>query len=293
MTENVLSFLYETVPGRLLLRPLTGRFVSKLCGLFLDSRLSLFLVPGFIRRHHISLDLCEPRRFRSFNECFTRRLLPAARPVDRTPSHLISPCDGLLSVYPIQDDLVIPVKQSSYTIKSLLRSGRLARHYRDGLCLVFRLRTDHYHRYCYVDSGCKGKNYSIPGRLHTVRPIALSSRPVFAENCRSFTIIKSENFGPVIQMEVGAMLVGKIVNHHDTGYVKRGEEKGYFKYGGSTIIVLLQKNRAAVASAFPEATAAGRETPVVMGQSLTDPASSDLTLQRSCQNQCQDSAGNC
>lgn len=270
MSDRGLSFLYHTVPGRFLLIPLTSPVFSKVCGRFLDSRLSGFLVPGFVKRHHILLDQCRQTGFKTFNDCFTRQLAAEARPIDSDPDHLIAPCDGLMSAYRIQEGQVIPVKQSTYTISSLLRSKRLANYYRNGICLVIRLRTDHYHRYCYIDSGMKGKNHVIPGKLHTVRPIALAGHPVFTENSRSFTIIKSDQFGPVIQMEVGAMLVGKIVNHHNEGRVTRGDEKGYFKYGGSTVIILIQENRASIATQFFEATRAGREIPVRMGQKLTN-----------------------
>ena len=92
-------------------------------------------------------------------------------------SNLCAPCDGLLSVWNISEDTVIPVKQSQYTVSSLLKDKELAAEYDGGLCLVFRLCVDNYHRYSYADSGKKGPNIFIPGVLHTVRPIALESRP--------------------------------------------------------------------------------------------------------------------
>ena len=122
-------------------------------------------------------------------------------------------------------DTVIPVKQSQYTLASLLQNDQLAAEYEDGLCLVFRLCVDNYHRYSYADSGKKSSNVFIKGVLHTVRPIALENRPVFVENCREYTQIESEAFGKIIQMEVGAMLVGRIVNLEGEGFAERGKEK--------------------------------------------------------------------
>ena len=139
---------------------------------------------------------------------------------------------------------------------------------KDGVCLVFRLCVDNYHRYCYFDNGRKSKNVFIPGILHTVRPVALNSLPVFTRNSREYTLIKSENFGTVLQMEVGAMLVGKIQNHLGAGKCIRGEEKGYFKYGGSTIVMLVKKGKVHFEEELFDLTDAGFEIPVKMGQKL-------------------------
>ena len=137
-----------------------------------------------------------------------------------------------------------------------------------GAALVFRLCVDNYHRYCYVDSGVKGRNVHIPGILHTVRPIALESVPVFVRNTREYTVIDSESFGRLVQMEVGALLVGRIRNLHGPGRVRRGQEKGCFLYGGSTVIVLLRKNAAAVDEVYIKNTQDGVETPVRYGQRI-------------------------
>jgi phosphatidylserine decarboxylase len=182
--------------------------------------------------------------------------------------HLAAPCDGLLSVWNIKADTVIPVKQSQYTIQSLLKDETLASEYKDGLCLVFRLCVDNYHRYAYADSGKKGPNIFIPGILHTVRPIALEASPVFTENCREYTVIESPVFGKLVQMEVGAMLVGRIVNLEGEGTAVRGKEKGFFEYGGSTIIVLLKKDAAVINENILKNSATGIETPVKMGEQI-------------------------
>ena len=133
---------------------------------------------------------------------------------------------------------------------------------------MFRLCVTHYHRYCYPASGVKGDNVFLKGRLHTVRPIALEACPVFTENCREYTVIDTEQFGSVLQMEVGAMLVGKILNHHGAGPITRGQEKGMFLYGGSTVILLLEKGRATLAPHLLEASLCGEEVPVQMGQPI-------------------------
>lgn len=263
-----LEFLYHTIPGRFLLKGLTRPQISQICGRFLDSPLSAFLISPFVRKNQIPVTDYQLDGVNSFNDFFSRKIKPGLRPVDMDPSHLIAPCDGLLSVWKVQKTTIFPVKQSSYTLNELLRDTRLADRYEDGYCFVFRLCVNHYHRYCYVDSGRKSHNRHIPGILHTVRPIALKAFPVFTENSREYTLIQTSHLGTLLQMEVGAMLVGRIVNHQESGVVIRGEEKGYFQYGGSTVIVLVEKNRITVRDDLLAQTNAGVETPVKLGEVL-------------------------
>jgi len=261
-----LHFLYKTFPGRFFLKPLASRPLSKLCGAFLDSRHSAFLIKSFVRNNNINLDDYETEGIKTFNQFFRRKIKEGRRVFDMEPSKLCCPCDGLLSVWNISEDTVIPVKQSHYTITSLLKDKELAAEYNGGLCLVFRLCVDNYHRYAYADSGKKGPNIFIPGVLHTVRPIALESRPVFVENCREYTLIESPVFGKLVQMEVGAMLVGRIVNLEGQGMAERGKEKGFFEYGGSTIILLVKKDMVKLNQEIINNSQAGIESPVKMGQ---------------------------
>ena len=265
---DTLNFLYKTRLGRILLKPLSSPAISKLSGLVLDSRLSAFLIKGFVRKNNINLEEYQTEGIKTFNQFFRRKIKAGLRTFDFNPEKLCSPCDGLLSVWKItdSDNTVIPVKQSQFTITSLLQNKELATTYRGGLCLVFRLCVNHYHRYSYADSGLKGCNVFIPGIFHTVRPIALESFPVFTQNSREYTIIESPVFGPLIQMEVGAMLVGRIVNHQGQGYAERGKEKGYFEYGGSTIILLLQKDKVKINPELLENSGRGIESPVKMGE---------------------------
>ena len=266
--SKVLSFLYHNVFGRVILKLLTARWVSKLCGAFLDTKLSKPLIKSFVSKNNIDLNDFESDNFTCFNDCFCRKIKDGKRTFPEDEAVFFSPCDGLLSAYHITDDTVIPIKQSAYTIESLLKDRALAKEYKDGVCLVFRLCVNHYHRYCYPVSGLKGDNIFIKGKLHTVRPIALESCPVFSENCREYTVIDTDRFGKVLQMEVGAMLVGKIKNHHQSTYVKRTTEKGMFLYGGSTIVVLLQKDKVNIDEIFFKNTSNFIETEVVMGQAL-------------------------
>ena len=82
------------------------------------------------------------------------------------------------------------------------------------------------------------------------------------------TVMQTAHFGKAVQIEVGAMLVGKIANLHGSGPIKRGEEKGMFLYGGSTVVLLLQKDAVTLPQELYDATNTGLETPVRMGQRI-------------------------
>ena len=268
-----LVFLYRTVPGRMLLKLLIGRGLSQAAGRVLSSPVSRPLISPFIRKHGIDLTDYAEEDYSCFNDFFCRRIRPERRPLPADPADLMAPCDGLLSAYRITDGMVLPIKQSRYSVSDLLGMDAAARRFRDGVCLVFRLCVDNYHRYCYVDNGQKGPNVFLPGVLHTVRPIALESVPVFVRNCREYTIMETAHFGTVAQIEVGALLVGRIDNREGEASILRGEEKGRFLYGGSTVVLLLEKDRVSFDEALFNATANGIETPVVMGQVLGRAAS--------------------
>lgn len=269
-----LQFLYKTIPGRFVLKLLASRPVSKLCGAYLDSKASYSLIKSFAEKNKINLEDYELTDVKTFNQFFRRKIKDGKRPFDFEVTHLPSPCDGLLTAYNITDEngnaTVIPVKQSRYTINSLLQNKELASRFTGGLCLVFRLCVDNYHRYAYPVSGTKSQNTFIPGVLHTVRPIALETLPVFTQNCREYTVINSSEFGTIVQMEVGAMLVGRIVNHHQEGKIERSAEKGYFEYGGSTIILLLEKDTIRLREDIKQNSLNGKETPVLMGECIAE-----------------------
>ncbi|MCI9546187.1 MAG: phosphatidylserine decarboxylase [Lachnospiraceae bacterium] len=264
MKKSVILFLYKTPVGRGVLLALTQSAVSRWVGAFLDSRLSGWLAPLFIRKYGLDMTEYGRIKYRSFNDFFTRKR--CEEKVDIALDHLLSPCDGYLSVYPISDERTYQIKHVEYSLDQLLQSRELAERFAGGLCLIFRLTPQDYHRYCYVCSGHVTQAKEIPGRLHCVRPVACASRPVFVENSREFIEIETRRFGAVIQMEVGALLVGKIHNHSHGSQVFQGVEKGYFAFGGSTILVLVQKDRLLINENIWRDRAWGRETRVRLGE---------------------------
>lgn len=266
--DKLLSFLYTNIFGRILLKPLIQPQVSKLAGRYLSSAHSKWLISKFIERNEINMDIYEECDYSSFNDFFTRKIKPDCRPVPEDLDVLISPCDCLATVYPIQENTTFSIKNTEYTLRSLLRSPRLAKRFRGGYAYILRLTVEDYHRYLYSVSGKQSKNYHIDGTFHTVNPIANDYLPIYKENTREYTVIHSKEFGDVLQMEVGALLVGKISNHKQSTVVTRGEEKGFFEYGGSTIVVLTQKGRVTPRSDLLTNSKNGYETKVLQAHPL-------------------------
>lgn len=263
-----LRFLYYSKLGAPALRLITRRWVSKLAGRYLDGRLSRRKIKKYIKKHGIDMSAFIEQDYKSFNDFFTRRVKPELRPFDAAPTALCAPCDGKLSAYRISDGLSFNVKGFDYTVETLLRDKALASRYAGGLCLVFRLAVTDYHRYHFFDGGTARDNTFIKGRLHTVQPAALEKRRVFTENCREYTTLDTDNFGTAVQVEVGAMMVGRIVNDVKTGRFERGDEKGRFEFGGSTVILLLEKDRATVDAEFFVNTSNDCETVVKCGEKI-------------------------
>lgn len=267
--QNILlKKLYGTVCGRVILKALTAPAVSKAAGAFMDSRLSVPLIKRFIKSSGIDTSQYVMKKFRSYNEFFTRRVKRGMRPIDKNAVTLISPCDSKLTVYKIGKSSVFRIKGSRYRVSDLIQNDFLAKRYEGGYCMIFRLEVDDYHRYCYIDSGTKTENTFINGELHTVNPIALEHYNIYKRNCREYTVLHTENFGDVVQVEVGAMMVGRIVNRHGAAEVVRGEEKGKFEFGGSTIVLLVQEDMIRIDDDILRNSAENIETVVKYGEKV-------------------------
>ena len=267
-----LRFLYRTSCGRGLLKFLIRPWVSRAVGRFLTSRCSKPLIRPFIRKNRITMDgvLVPPGGFVSFNDFFVRKR-NVTFPAD-VHDRLISPCDGRLSRVPLRDGTFLRVKHSVYTLTDLLEDADLACAFEGGEALIFRLMPVDYHRYCYPADGNVSAAKTIRGVLHCVRPIALETFPVFIRNCREYQVIETEKFGRLVQMEVGALFVGRITNlarPEEDRAVAAGEEKGYFEFGGSTIILLREKDAPPLNEKISEQTADGSEIYVKIGEPLT------------------------
>ncbi len=262
--SGAVRFLYGTAVGRAVLKLLLATHADRVAVAFLRSPLSRPMAARYIRRYHIDMTLFQERSYRSFRDFFARRKHAVA--FDPAPDHLISPCDALLSVFPIDDDSVFPIKGSAYRLSDLLGDDALSAAFAGGQCLIFRLTPADYHHYHYIDDGCQGKNHFIPGTLHSVQPTACAAYPVYTLNRRSWTLLDTRHFGPVVQCEIGALIVGGIVNGPENASFRKGDEKGRFDLAGSSIALLLQKGRVALRPELARAAEGGNEVRVELGE---------------------------
>lgn len=259
-TNLGLLFLYNTIIGRIFLKVLTSTFISNLYAKYMNSSLSIHKINKFIKKNNIDMNEYVAKKYTSFNDFFTRIIKKDKRKIE---NGLIAICDSKLSVYEIGKNISFKIKNSIYTINELVQDD-IKEDYK--YALVFRLCVDDYHHYIYLDDGKLVKNKKIKGILHTVQPIAFKKHKVFLENSREVTYIDTKKYGKVCYVEVGAMMIGKITNLKKTKF-KKGEEKGYFEFGGSTVVVLLN-DKAKINKKLIENTKKDIETIVKLGQSL-------------------------
>lgn len=236
------AFVYRNKFGRIILKLLICKPISKIVGAFLNSPMSKPMIKKFVKNNNIDLSLYENENYSCYNDFFTRKIKLENRVMVDDKNAFISPADSRLLVLDINDNLKFKIKNGYYSLEALLDDKKLADEFSGGKLLIFRLCVDDYHRYCFIDNGKILNNKYINGKLHTVQPIALEKDDFFKENSREVTVIETENFGKTAMVEIGAMMVGKIINHNTNGIAKKGEEKGYFEFGGSTVCVVLKKN---------------------------------------------------
>ena len=214
-----------------------------------DDPASAAEIPGFIAFHQLDMSevLLPMEKFSNFNEFFFRALKPEARPCsapDR-PEVIVSPADCRSVVFNTLDVAQsIWVKGRDFTVERLLAGGypEDAKRYHGGALGIFRLAPQDYHRFHIPVDGIMGEPKLIEGEYYTVNPMAIrSTLDVYGENVRYLVPIDSEKHGRVMVVCVGAMMVGSTVITRKPGEkVKRAEELGYFKFGGSTLLVLFE-----------------------------------------------------
>ena len=267
--DKSVQFLYGNPIGRIILHAILAFRVPKLLGAVLRSPLSRFYISSFVKKNGIDMSDFAGVKFKSFNDFFTRKKEIS---FDSDPSHFISPADSLLSIYEINENSTFRIKGFDYTLEDFFEPARFKKSkdettelFKGGLCLVFRLCATDYHRYCYVDSGSQNGNHFIPGSLYSVQPLAAENFRIYTKNRRSWTIMVTEHFGKIAQIEIGAFSVGGIKNHVENEEFKKGDEKGYFDLHGSTIVLLLQKNSVEILEKIKKITDSGEEYRVKVG----------------------------
>lgn len=271
---NYIKWCYESPVGKGLTELLVKKkLFSKVYGIYCDTKLSKKKVSGFIKNFDIDMSICKNdiNDFRSFNDFFIRELNENARPIDKDKGTLISPGDGRLFVYNnISINDLVQIKDITYSLAELIQDNDIASEYEGGVCLVLRLCPTDYHRFHFVDYGTCEKTHFIPGNYYSVNPTALERvAKLYCQNKREWCVFHSENFGDIIHVEVGATCVGSIIQSYKANTpISKGDEKGYFKFGGSTTILFFKPNTIIVDEDILTQSSLGFETKVNMGETI-------------------------
>lgn len=268
--ERWLVWLYHNPVGEATLWALAKRkMLSTVYGRKMDRGSSAEKIAPFIEDFGIDMKLAQRQEFKSFNDFFTRKLTDEARPIDTSSTVVVSPADGKVLAYADVSKSDFIIKGYRFDVSTFLGDKKLAEKYLDGTLLVVRLAPVDYHRFHFPVSGELSPNYKIEGDYYSVSPFALRKKAeIFCLNKREYTLISSPMFGDVLMAEVGATMVGSIEQSYTGNFAQKGEEKGYFEFGGSTVVLLFEKGKILVDEDFLINTVEGYETTVKMGERI-------------------------
>ena len=255
--------------------PLTAchPFLSKVYGFLQKTRWSKRKILPFLQTFHVNPSefLEQVENFGSFNDFFIRKLKPGARPIISGRDVAVLPADGRYLVYQdVSKADGFVVKGKFFCLSELLQDDALSAMYKQGSMVIARLCPTDYHRFHFPVHCTPSTPRLIQGPLYSVNPIALRKRiEILAQNKREITLLQTKNFGQVAYIEVGATFVGSV---HQTFSPKenyaKGDEKGYFSFGGSSLILLFEPGRIQLDQDLVEASLLKVEVKGLMGQSL-------------------------
>lgn len=274
------KLIYENRMGKFLAPFFATKTLSQIYGFFQDLHTSTSKVPPFVKKFGIDLSEYKPgsrkaekkeETFKNFNEFFIREFIEGKREFIKEDDRMGAFAEArYVGFDEVRSSDTFPVKGVYLQEKELLDGSEHAKDFEGGPLLIARLCPVDYHRYHYPDNGKTLTSFHIHGEYHSVNPIALKARPtIFMANERRVSILETENFGKLAFIEVGAVCVGKIVQSFDESKAfKKGDEKGYFLFGGSTVVVIGQKGRWAPSSDIVENTRKGIETYIQLGDEV-------------------------
>jgi phosphatidylserine decarboxylase len=268
--EKWLVWLYNNPVGKATLWALAKRkVVSSVYGSMMDKPSSAEKIQPFVEEFGINLNEATKQEFTSFNDFFTRELKSGARPVDTNLRVVVSPADGKVLAYQDITDSDFIIKGFRFDVYSFLDDSAIAQKYIDGNLIVIRLAPNDYHRFHFPFGGKLSPLHRISGDYYSVNPIALRKMAeIFVLNKREFVIISNPLFGDIVMMEVGATMVGSFVQTYQGKAVLKGEEKGYFRFGGSTVVLLFEKGKVHIDTDLIVNTEKGLETSILVGQRI-------------------------
>ncbi len=277
--EKCLRYLYYTSSGRMLLKTMVNKkIVSDLYGFLMKMPFSKKKIDAFIAEYKIDIDLFEKpgKGYKNFNDFFIRRIKQSKLNLDINDEVLISPADGKVLVFENLQDETFIIKGMEFNIKTLLQDEQSYHKYKSGSMAIIRLAPADYHRFHFPCDSIPGETKLIKGKYYSVSPLALKQLPnVFLQNKRTVCYLDKTVFGKIAYLEIGATMVGSIKQTYynpkkayNPELVFKGQEKGYFEFGGSTVILLFEKDKLKFDNDLLENTSKGLETSIKFGDSL-------------------------
>ena len=272
--EKYLKFLYYNPLGELPLNLVVKKkFLTEYYGKKMDKPESVKKIPSFIEQADINIAEAKKRveEFKSFNDFFYRELKEGARTVDYRENVLASPADGkILAFENLDRERGFYIKGDKFTLEEFFADKKLANKYKNGVFMIIRLAPIDYHRFHFPADGEISESKLIDGVYYSVSTYAIKKNfRILCENKREYSILKTEKFGDIAMFEVGATMVGGIKqSYKSNSYVKKGEEKGYFYFGGSTCVLVFERGKVKIDEDLLENTKKGIETKVYMGEKI-------------------------
>ncbi len=250
--------------------PLLARFpfFSRLYGYLQKSARSQKKIEPFINAYSIDKTEFVQERFATYNDFFIRKLKREKRPINQDSTIVATPADGRYLVYPHFQQFI--VKGQEFSLREFLGSIALAHRFESGSMAIVRLCPTDYHRFHFPCDGIASAATLINGPLYSVNPLALKKRlAILSENKRMVTEIDTHRFGTMLYVEIGATFVGSIhQTYTPNAKVHKGDEKGYFEFGGSCIALFFERGRIAFDEDLIHNTQNGLETRINFGESL-------------------------
>lgn len=272
--EKYLKFLYYNPLGELPLNLIVKKkFLTEYYGRQMDKPESVKKIPSFIEAADINISEAKKKveEFTSFNDFFYRELKDGARPIDFSQDILTSPADGKILVFEdLEKEKEFYIKGDRFTLEEFFADKELAEKYRDGIFMIVRLAPIDYHRFHFPTDGVISQSRLVDGVYYSVSTHAIKKNfRILCENKREYSILKTDRFGDIAMFEVGATMVGGIKQTYiPNTAVKKGDEKGYFYFGGSTCVLVFEKGKVHIDRDLVENSKKGIETKVYMGEKI-------------------------
>ncbi|MBC2852013.1 phosphatidylserine decarboxylase [Cetobacterium sp. 8H] len=272
--EGFLKFLYYSPFGKLPLNLVVRKkILTEFYGKKMSEKNSIAKIAPFVKENNI--DMTESKKsideFTSFNDFFIRELKPEARVIAKGDDILVSPADGKVLIFSdLKETTEFFLKGDQFTLGEFLKDENEAKKFEGGTLMIIRLAPVDYHRFHFPADGVISNSKLIDGYYYSVSPYAIKKNfRIYCENKREVSILKTEKFGDIVLSEIGATMVGGITQtYKPENFVKKGDEKGFFFFGGSSCVLLFEKDKVVFDEDLLENSRKGIETKVYMGEKI-------------------------